>query len=132
VVVSHGLCACVSERILVIVGTIGGEGFGSNSFGNGEYFGDRRELSAMTEATPKYISVIARESEETGARSSKDIGGRIGKNSELVPVQVEVIETSKPVEVAKLKREMSLFLQAMQEVLNEADSPNDKLPEKWV
>jgi len=81
----------------------------------------------MTEGTLKHISVIVRESEETGARSSKDIGGRIGKNSEIVPVQVEVIETSNPVEVAKLKREMSLFLQAMQEVLNEADSPNDKL-----
>lgn len=83
----------------------------------------------MIQETPKHIWVVTGESTvsvEQGARSSTDIGGMLG-NDNKVEVQVEVVETAKPVEVEKLKREMKVFLQAMREILDEADAPSAKM-----
>ncbi|WP_017656033.1 Pepco domain-containing protein [Fortiea contorta] len=67
-----------------------------------------------------------------GARSSGDIGGRLGEiqtTEEIVFSQQkgELVITRRKVEVTKLKQEMQGFLQAMREVLDEADQPNSKL-----
>lgn len=83
----------------------------------------------MVQETPKQIWVITGASVAAGARSSEDTGGKIGAGAKVEPtkVQVEVVETTKPVEVEKLKQEMKGFLLAMQEILEAADSPNAKM-----
>jgi hypothetical protein len=84
----------------------------------------------MIQETPKHIWVVTGESTlsvEQGARSATDIGGRLGSGDQPVEVQVEVVETAKPVEVEKLKQEMKGFLQAMREILDEADVPTAKM-----
>lgn len=84
----------------------------------------------MTEdiATPSQIWIITGESyvRETpaGARSSSDIGGRIGGDQRLA----EVVATERSqVDVSKLKGEMKGFLKAMREMLDEADPPGAKI-----
>ncbi len=81
--------------------------------------------------TPKTIWVVTEEtptiSVPAGARSSGDTGGLLANDKKPVEVQVEVVETAQPVEVEKLKQEMKGFLQAMREILDEADSPNSKM-----
>ena len=83
----------------------------------------------MTEdiATPSKIWIITGESEiretPTGARSSSDIGGRLG---EKVSSPVAATERSQ-VDVSKLKLEMQGFLKAMREMLDEADPPSAKI-----
>jgi hypothetical protein len=84
----------------------------------------------MTEdiATPSKIWIITGESEiretPTGARSSSDIGGRLGEQKSSP--EVAATERSQ-VDVSKLKLEMKGFLKAMREMLDEADLPSAKI-----
>ena len=84
----------------------------------------------MTEdiATPSKIWIITGESAlretPTGARSSSDIGGRLGEQKSSP--EVAATERSK-VDVSKLKLEMQGFLKAMREMLDEADPPSAKI-----
>ncbi|MBD2599342.1 MULTISPECIES: Pepco domain-containing protein [Microcystis] len=84
----------------------------------------------MTEdiATPSKIWIITGESDlqktPAGARSSSDIGGRLGEQ-ERSP-EVAATERSQ-VDVSKLKLEMQGFLKAMREMLDEADPPSAKI-----
>jgi hypothetical protein len=97
--------------------------------------------------TPKAIWIITEETAETlstttetstdnatrssGARSSGDTGGRLDAqtNQEIVLSRKkdEIVITRRKVEVTKLKEEMKGFLQAMREMLDEADQPDSKL-----
>ncbi|BAZ00043.1 hypothetical protein NIES37_40260 [Tolypothrix tenuis PCC 7101] len=100
------------------------------------------------DSTPKAIWIITEEVAETsnttaetvtdsvtrsgGARSSSDTGGRLGRiqtTEEIVFSQKkgELVITRRKVEVTQLKQEMQGFLQAMREVLDEADQPNSKI-----
>ncbi|ARV58656.1 hypothetical protein BZZ01_08400 [Nostocales cyanobacterium HT-58-2] len=78
--------------------------------------------------TPEKIWIIVKETSETeittGSRSGRDIGGRLGETTE-VKVTEEV--KHKAVEVTKLKQEMQGFLQAMKEILDEADQASSKI-----
>ena len=86
----------------------------------------------MLEATPtpEKIWIITGETHAqeipSGARdSSQDIGGLLGsKTSRVTKV---VFADRKAVEVDKLKREMKSFLQAMREMLDEAEPPDSKM-----
>ncbi|WGV23927.1 Pepco domain-containing protein [Halotia branconii] len=99
-------------------------------------------------STPDAIWIITEEVAETsntttetvtdsvtrsiGARSSGDIGGRIGgieTKEEIVVSQKkgELVITRRKVEVTKIKQEMKGFLQAMREMLDEAEEPNSKM-----
>lgn len=81
-------------------------------------------------STPETIWIITEETEAattttTGARSSSDIGGRLG--AEITETTEVVITRRKAIEVGKLKQEMQGFLQAMREMLDEADQPDSKI-----
>ncbi len=86
----------------------------------------------MSEAipTPEKIWIITGETHsqeaKRGARdSSQDTGGVLGSDTSE---DTEAVSTErKPVEVDKLKREMKGFLQAMREMLDEADPPDSKM-----
>lgn len=84
----------------------------------------------MTEdiATPSKIWIITGDSDlqktPTGARSSRDTGGRL-EGKEKSP-EVAATERSQ-VDVSKLKLEMQGFLKAMREMLDEADPPGTKI-----
>lgn len=93
-------------------------------------------------STPKAIWIITEETAETssttnetfrniGARSSGDTGGRLGiETTEEIVVsrkKDEIVITRHKVEVTKLKQEMKGFLEAMREMLDEADQPNSKM-----
>ncbi len=67
----------------------------------------------------------AEKSTTSGSRSSRDIGGRIG--AEITEVTEVTVTRRKMLEVGKLKEEMSGFLQAMREVLDEAEQPDSKM-----
>jgi hypothetical protein len=79
---------------------------------------------------PEKIWIITEETSETsnttsGSRSGDDIGGRLGEQTNQA---TEVVVTNrKLVEVAKLKKEMTEFLRAMQQLLDEAEQPNSKM-----
>lgn len=81
----------------------------------------------MTEdiATPSKIWIITGESDlqktPTGARSSRDTGGKIGESAEVAATE------RSQVDVSKLKLEMQGFLKAMREMLDEADPPSAKI-----
>ena len=83
--------------------------------------------------TPKTIWIITEETQSqktpTGARASDDSGGLLGSEppEEIEVVSPIVAREGKPVEVEKLKREMKGFLQAMREILDEADPPDSKM-----
>ena len=79
--------------------------------------------------TPKTIWIITGASDETssdrGSRTSvNDIGGLLATETEVPEVTVT---RRKTVDVAKLKREMKGFLQAMRETLDEADPPDSRM-----
>jgi hypothetical protein len=98
-------------------------------------------------STPKAIWILTEETAETlstttetftdnvtrssGARSSGDRGGLLGtQTTEEIVVsrkKDEIVITRRKVEVTKLKEEMKGFLQAMREMLDEADQPDSKL-----
>ena len=109
-------------------------------------------MSDTTESTPtpENIWIITEEVVETpiqeshkeretvtrdGSRNSKDIGGRLGGSpqqevdEEIVIRKKEgkVVVTKRPVKVTKLQQEMRGFLQAMQEMLDEAEQPKSKM-----
>ncbi|MEH1820048.1 Pepco domain-containing protein [Nostoc sp.] len=83
--------------------------------------------------TPKMMWIITEETEAAtsheavtrGSRGSFDIGGRLG--AEITETTELVITRRKAVEVGKLKQEMKGFLQAMREILEEADEPDSKI-----
>ena len=80
--------------------------------------------------TPEKIWIITGETQTkerpSGARDgSQDTGGLLGNGT---TEETEVVAPErKPVEVDKLKREMKGFLQAMREMLDEADPPDSKM-----
>ncbi|WP_026731810.1 Pepco domain-containing protein [Fischerella sp. PCC 9605] len=86
-------------------------------------------------STPKQIWIITEETSETavshestttrGARSSRDMGGILG--AEITETTEVTITKRKAVQVDQLKHEMSEFLQAMREILEEAEQPNSKM-----
>jgi hypothetical protein len=85
------------------------------------------ESSSTTKET--YTDTVTR---DMGARSSDDIGGRLGsfKATEEIVVSKqkgELVITRRKVEVSKIKQEMKGFLQAMREMLDEAEEPNSKM-----
>ncbi|WP_414543712.1 MULTISPECIES: hypothetical protein [Nostocaceae] len=68
----------------------------------------------------------------SGARSSRDTGGLLGgfeTKEEIIFSQKkgELVITKRKVEVSKIKQEMKGFLQAMREMLDEAEEPNSKM-----
>ena len=75
----------------------------------------------MTEdiATPSKIWIITGDSDlqktPTGARSSRDTGGKIGESAEVAATE------RSQVDVSKLKLEMQGFLKAMREMLDEVE-----------
>ena len=83
--------------------------------------------------TPQTIWIITEESEavntsETvtrGGRGGGDIGGRLG--AQITETTEVVITRRKAVDVSKLKQEMQGFMQAMREMLDEADEPESKI-----
>ena len=89
----------------------------------------------MSEAipTPEKIWIITGETHTqerpSGARdSSLDTGGLLGnETTEVSEASTTESPERKPVEVDKLKREMKGFLQAMREMLDEADPPDSKM-----
>ncbi len=86
----------------------------------------------LTEETIAYETETFLESTSpNGSRSSQDIGGRLGSDTTeeiiLTKKQDQVIITRRKVEVSHLKEEMKGFLQAMREVLDEAETPDSKL-----
>ena len=92
-------------------------------------------------STPDAIWILTEEALETeasreittttGARSSGDTGGLLGTETteEIVVTKKkdELVITRRRVEVSKLKQEMKGFLQAMREMLDEAEQPNSKM-----
>ncbi|MBE9216536.1 hypothetical protein IQ247_28405 [Plectonema cf. radiosum LEGE 06105] len=79
--------------------------------------------------TPKKIWIITEDTsipiqdDNQGSRDgSRDIGGIIGRGRKEI-----AITQRKPVEVARLKEEMKGFLQAMREMLDDADEPSSKM-----
>ncbi|MGJ5632611.1 Pepco domain-containing protein [Nostoc sp. CALU 1950] len=93
-------------------------------------------------STPKAIWILTEETAQTssttsetfinsGERSIKDTGGVLGvETTEEIVVsrkRDEIVITRHKVEVTKLKQEMKGFLQAMREMLDEADQPDSKL-----
>lgn len=80
--------------------------------------------------TPEKIWIITRETYtreiSSGARDSRrDLGGLI--ESETSEVTAVALAQRKAVEVDKLKQEMKGFLQAMREMLDEAEPPDSKM-----
>lgn len=78
--------------------------------------------------TPEKIWIIVEETSQTetttGSRSGRDIGGRLGETREVEVTEEAVSTKHRAVEVTKLKEEMQGFLQAMKEILEEADQPS--------
>ena len=92
--------------------------------------------------SPDKIWIITEEISETsatnetptyrGARSGDDIGGGLGRESNEKKIVFDtpngkLVITRRPVEVSKLKQEMRGFLQAMREMLDEAETSNSKM-----
>jgi hypothetical protein len=81
--------------------------------------------------TPEKIWIITGETyarkTDSGSRGSGDRGGFLGDEDETLPAIEIVVSEKKAVEVAKLKREMKGFLQAMREMLEEAEQPGSKI-----
>lgn len=81
-----------------------------------------------TVPTPEKIWIITAETSQqkntTGKRGGEDIGGTLSGEAETLETATT---EAKAVDVAKLKREMQGFLQAMREMLDEADPPEAKI-----
>ncbi|KST62217.1 Pepco domain-containing protein [Mastigocoleus testarum] len=94
-------------------------------------------------SSPDKIWIITEEISETsptdekstyrGARGSDDTGGYLGAETNEkkivfdTPTGKKLAITRRPVEVSKLKEEMRGFLQAMREMLDEAETSNSKI-----
>ncbi|MFN6539927.1 MAG: hypothetical protein RM021_026760 [Nostoc sp. EkiNYC01] len=85
----------------------------------------------ITEETAQTLSTTSETFTNSGARSSGDTGGllEVETTKEIVVSQKkgEIVITRHKVEVTKLKQEMKGFLQAMREMLDEADQPDSKM-----
>ncbi|WP_392533306.1 hypothetical protein [Nostoc sp. C117] len=85
----------------------------------------------VTEETAQTLSTTSETFRNSGARSSGDRGGLLGVETteEIVVSQKkgEIVITRHKVEVTKLKQEMKGFLEAMREMLDEADQPDSKI-----
>ncbi|MDJ0734981.1 MAG: hypothetical protein QNJ47_13090 [Nostocaceae cyanobacterium] len=90
----------------------------------------------ITEEVSEEISTTTSEkSTANGDRSGDDVKRRIGNNKNGSEVTEEIIRIEKDtikikrtaLEVSKLKQNMSGFLQAMREMLDEADQPSSKI-----
>jgi hypothetical protein len=83
----------------------------------------------MDESTPDKMWIITREATITRTPAGSRGGGdRGGIQFDFEENRQEIIETDRQqVDVAKLKREMKGFLQAMRETLDEADPPGSKI-----
>lgn len=82
----------------------------------------------METSTTKQKEVVTRD----GSRSGGDTGGRLGGKTTQEEIiiqqqQGQLVITRRKVEVTKLKQEMRGFLQAMREMLDEAEAPNAKM-----
>lgn len=83
--------------------------------------------------TPKTIWIITEEAEAeaatttitSGARSGNDIGGKLG--TAITQATEIVVSKQKEIEVALLKQRMQGFLEAIREILDEADQPNSQI-----
>ncbi|MDZ7959872.1 MAG: hypothetical protein RMY34_18650 [Aulosira sp. DedQUE10] len=87
------------------------------------------EVAQTSNTTTETVTDVTR---SIGARSSGDIGGRLGgiQTTEEITVSQkkgELVITRRKVEVSQLKQEMKGFLQAMREMLDEAEEPNSKM-----
>ncbi len=88
---------------------------------------------SLENSTPKTIWIITEETEaatttftgERGSRDGRDIGGRIG--AAITQVTEVVVSKQKEIEVAVLKQKMQGFLQAIREILDEADQPDSRI-----
>ncbi|MGD1910222.1 MAG: hypothetical protein ACFB2X_05015 [Rivularia sp. (in: cyanobacteria)] len=98
-------------------------------------------MSSAT-STPDAIWIVTEEISETsknddtstprGSRGGDDVGGVLGgtETTEEIVVskkQGEIVITKRKVQVSKLKGQMREFLQAMREMLDEAETPNSKM-----
>jgi hypothetical protein len=87
------------------------------------------EVAQTSNTTTETVTDVTR---SIGSRSSGDTGGRLGSvqtTEEIVVSQKkgELVITRRKVEVTQLKQEMKGFLQAMREMLDEAEEPNSKM-----
>ncbi|BAY13761.1 Pepco domain-containing protein [Calothrix sp. NIES-2098] len=87
------------------------------------------EVAETSNTTTETVTDVTR---SIGARSSEDIGpllGGVKTKEEIVVTQKkgELVITRRKVEVTKIKQEMKGFLQAMREMLDEAEEPNSKM-----
>ena len=93
-------------------------------------------------SSPDKIWIVTEEISETstrertpnyrGSRGGDNRGGSISRESNenrmvLNTPKGPLVITRKPVEVSKLKQEMRGFLQAMREMLDEAEAPDSKM-----
>ncbi len=91
---------------------------------------------------PDKIWIITEEPSETSTtdetpvggatRSSGDVGGLLGSKETIEEIvvrkgQEELVIVKRQVEVTKLQKEMRGFIQAMQQMLDEAEPPNSKM-----
>lgn len=79
---------------------------------------------------PETIWIITEDVSETstprGARASADTGGFLGRET-TQEIAVHNQTKRQAVEVSKIKQEMRGFLQAMREMLDEAEPPSSKM-----
>ena len=93
-------------------------------------------------SSPDKIWIVTEEISETstrertpnyrGSRGTDNRGGSISRESNEKRMVLDtpkgpLVITRKPVEVSKLKQEMRGFLQAMREMLDEAEAPDSKM-----
>ena len=83
-------------------------------------------------ATPKTIWIITEDTSSVsrsgdGSRSGGDEGGVLGGGEETTTTDETVTPERKEVDVSKLKQEMQGFLQAMREILDEAEQPSGQM-----
>ena len=89
-------------------------------------------------SSPDKIWIITEEVSETstrertpnyrGSRVGDDRGGSVGREKMVLNTpKGPLVTTRKPVEVSKLKKEMRGFVQAMKEMLDEAEVPDSKM-----
>ncbi|BAY20365.1 hypothetical protein NIES2100_01060 [Calothrix sp. NIES-2100] len=79
--------------------------------------------------TETYTDTITRGGDRSGTNDIGPLIGGVQTKEEIVISQQkgELVITRRKVEVTKLKQEMKGFLQAMREMLDEAEEPNSKM-----
>ena len=93
---------------------------------------------SLDNSSPDKIWIITEEISETSTRertpdyrgsgAGDDTGGSVGREKMVLNTpKGPLVITRKPVEVSKLKQEMRGFVQAMKEMLDEAEVPDSKM-----